>query len=286
MSAYFSFNDYGSRVLAKETEEHARVPMATKAFRIPIVDGKLVLPVKDIELADVTNAGDAMDVVLSKLFEQDGEAIDNLTRDLLTVRAMPEIHQFEGIYGVTPEAGVSAEVIDFDGIDTFDVRPNGDKQTPIERLTGGQLVIAGYLPATDSGDLVTYHRQQGGLRSELARLSEAEEVSDTVKGIAGLRQGEDITAYARRLQGQGRMARALGYCGLEWAATSSPNVQQFEAGVLKVTRVEAGRFMTAFVERDGELVSTADGKKILEVGKQIAGYRMLKLYVDLSKEGD
>ncbi|HYH75795.1 MAG TPA: hypothetical protein VD735_07615 [Candidatus Saccharimonadales bacterium] len=286
MSAYFSFNDYGSRVLAKETEEHAKVPMANKAFRVPIVDGKLVLPVKDMTVGDVATASDAMDVVLSKLFEQDGEAIDKLTRDLMTVRSIPEVHQFEGIYGVNPEAGVSAEVIDFDGIDTFDVRSNGDEQTPIERLTGGQLVNAGYLPTVDKGDLVTYHRQQGDMRSELARLSESEEVSDVVKGIAGLRQGEDITAYARRLQGQGRMARALGYCGIAWTETGAPNVQQFETGDLKVTRVEAGGFMTAFVERDGQLIDTSDGKKILEVGKQVAGYRMLKLYVDLSKEGD
>src|SRR6266568_1898555 len=64
MSAHFSFNDYGSRVLAKANEENARVPLASKTFRVPIVDGELDLPIKEIERGDVATTSEAIDLVL------------------------------------------------------------------------------------------------------------------------------------------------------------------------------------------------------------------------------
>lgn len=284
MLAHFSFNDYGSRVLAKENEDDARVPMASKSFRVPIVDGELELPIKDIERSDIVTASDAMDLVLSELFTNDGKAISNLTRDLLTVRPVMQIHQFEGIYGVSDENGVSAEVIDFDGLDTFDLTPS--MPSPSERLAGGQLIQAGYLQETDSGARVTYRQQQAEVRSSLAQLVSLEGISDDVEGLASLRPAEDITTYANRLSAYGRLARSIDYCGLEWTATSAPNVMQANVNGWMITKVEAGGFESAFIERDGKVVPVKGAKEIYDLTRQVLGGKMLRLYVSLSREGD
>jgi len=148
MSAHFSFNDYGSRVLAKANEENARVPLASKTFRVPIVDGELDLPIKEIERGDVATTSEAIDLVLSELFTKYGKAINDLTRDLLTIREAMRMHQFEGIYGVREEIGVSVEVIDFDGLDTYDLRPEMELYSPGERLVGGERAKRfAYLPS-------------------------------------------------------------------------------------------------------------------------------------------
>lgn len=286
MSAHFSFNDYGSRVLAKETQEDARVPMASKSFRVPIVDGSLDLPVKDIARGEVTTTSDAMDLVLAELFSNDGEAISNLTRDLLTVRPAMQIHQFEGIYGVNQENGVSAEVIDFDGLDTFDITPGVEQYSPHERLAGGQLIQSGYLQETDHGARVSYYRQQTDMRSALSRATALSEVSDDVKAIVALRPGEGMTAYANRLGTYGRLARSLGYIGLEWSATDAPNVMRATVGDWTLTKVEAGGFETAFIERGGKLVPVENTKELYDLTKQVLGNKMLRLYVTLSREGD
>jgi hypothetical protein len=284
MSAYFSFNDYGSRVLARENEDDASVPMASRSFRVPIVDGELELPVKDIERSDIVTAGDAMDLVLSELFTNDGKAISNLTRDLLTVRPAMQIHQFEGIYGVSDENGVSAEVIDFDGLDTFDLTPSA--VSPSERLAGGQLIQAGYLREVDGGARVTYYQQQADVHNSLGQLSGLETVCDDVKGLASLRPGESITTYANRLSAYGRLARSIDYCGLDWTATTAPNVMQTTVNGWTITKVEAGGFESAFIERDGKIVPVQNAKEIYDLTKQVLGGSMLRLYVSLSREGD
>lgn len=287
MSAHFSFNDYGSRVLAKANEKDTQVPMASKSFRVPIVDGKLDLPIKDIDLGKVATAEDAMTLVLSELFQKDGPAIGSLTRDLMTVRPVLQIHQFEGIYGVTEENGVSAEVIDFDGLDAFDLTAHAATAGPVERLVGGQLMQAGYLPAVDQGARVVYYQQQEGLRSSLERVSGAEDVSEAVKRMTSMHPGEDVAAYANRLNAYGRLARSIGYCSLDWTITSAPNVKQAHIDDWTITQVEAGGFEAAFIERDGQLVPLEDTTKdIYDAAKQVLGSNMLRLYVSQSREGD
>lgn len=284
ISAHFSFNDYGSRVLAKENEEDAQVPMASKSFRVPIIGGALRLPIKDIQRSEVATADEAMDLVLSELFTNDGEAIGSLTRQLLTIRPAMQVHQIEGIYGVTDENGISAEVIDFDGLDTFDLVPAAPNAR--ERLAGGQLVRAGYLQETDSGARVTYHGQKAEMHNSLGKLGLVEVVSDEVKGLASLRTGEDMTAYANRLYAYGRLARSISYCGLSWQETDAPNIKQVEVNGYTITKVEAGGFESAFIERDGRLVPISDAREIYDLTKQVLGQNMLRLYVSLSREGD
>jgi len=284
MSAHFSFNDYGSRVLAKENEEDAQVPMANKSFRVPIVDGDLQLPIKDIDLSEITTSDEAMDLVLSKLFTNDGTAISELTRKLLTIRPAMEVHQLEGIYGVTEDNGVSAEIIDFDGLDTFDLTPSEPNAS--ERLAGGQLVRSGYLADTDSGALVTYHRQQADVRGSLAQLSDIEGLNGEVKGLAALRPGEDIGTYANRLYAYGRLARSIGYAGIRWTPTSAPNVKQANIDDWTITKVEAGGFESAYIEREGKIMPVNDAREIYDLTKRVLGTSMLRLYVNMSREGD
>lgn len=284
MSAHFSFNDYGSRVLAKENEEDARVPIASKSFRVPIVDGKLDLPLKDLEYGGLTSTDEVIDLVLSELFATDGEAINNLTRQMLTVRPAMQIHQFEGIYGVTDEYGISAEVIDFDGLDIFDLAPM--VPNPGERLAGKQLIQSGFLRSTDNGAAVTFHQHQSEMRVSSVQLSELEEVSDGLKVLASLRSGEDITAYANRLNTHGRLARSLSYVGLHWTSTSAPNVVQSNINGWKITKVEVGGFESAYIERDGDIVPVRNAKEIYDLTRHVFGSNILRLYVTLSIEGD
>ncbi len=195
-----------------------------------------------------------------------------------------QVHQFEGIYGVTYEYGISAEVIDFDGLDTFDITPTAS--TAVERLTGGQLIQAGYLKETDSGARVAYHKQQAEIRTSLSQLNLAEEVSETVNDLASLRAGEDITAYANRLSAYGRLARSIGYCAISWQKTSAPNVKQASVNGHIITKVEAGGFEAAFIEQDSQLVPVTNAREIYDLAKQVLGQNMLRLYVSLSREGD
>jgi hypothetical protein len=284
MSAHFSFNDFGSRVLAKENEHDAQVPMASKSFQVPIVDGKLDLPIKDIGQGELTTADQAMDLVLSELFTTDGQAISELTRHMLTVRSAMQVHQLEGIYGVTEDYGISAEVIDFDGLDSFDLVPTAP--TPSERLAGRQLIQTGFLRNTDDGAAVAFYQQQAEMRGSSTQLSALEEVSDNVKELATLRPGEDITAYTKRLYAYGRLARSLDYTELQWTVTAAPNVVQTNVNGWTITKVETGGFESAYIEQGGELMPLQDAKEIYDLTRRVLGSSMLRLYVSLSREGD
>jgi hypothetical protein len=227
------------------------------------------------------------DSQFKKLYiSRSSKAISKLTRDLLTLRPEMQIHQYEGIYGVTDENGVSVEVIDFDGLDAFDLSPTMAQYSPGERLASGQLLRTGYLQESDRGTRVAYHQQQSDMRDTLAQLDGLEGISEDVKTMSALRPSEDITAYAKRLSNYGRLARSVGYCGLEWAETDAPNVVQATVNDWSITLVKAGGFETAYIERAGKVIPINDARELYDLTKQVLGSNMLRLYVSLSREGD
>jgi hypothetical protein len=95
-----------------------------------------------------------------------------------------------------------------------------------------------------------------------------------------------ITASARRLGAYGRLARSLAYSDLAWQQTDAPNVQRATVDDWTVTKVEAGGFESAYIERDGHMMPVDNAKEIYELTKQMLGSNMLRLYVSLSREGD
>lgn len=285
-SAYFSFNDYGSRILAMATEDDQRIPVVHKSIMVPIIDGKLDLPISKIENRDPESAGDAVDSVLSVLFANDGEAINNMTRDLLTIRPVMQVHQYEGIYGISAENGISVEVIDFDGLDIYDLKPDSTEPTPFERLIGSQLVRAGYLVDIDSNVRVIYHQQQNKIRDSLAQLSTFEEINDNVRAVAVSQEYEDTASYFKRLNMYGRLARSIGYYGLEWLQTTLPHVSMAKFGDWTITKIEAGMFETAFVEYDGRFIPINNGREMYDLIRRVFGGDILRLHTTLSKEGD
>lgn len=88
--------------------------------------------------------------VVEKLMNQDEPAITRLLRSLLSVSPSLQIHQLEGIFSYLDE-GISAEIIDFDGIDSLDAARScfGGEMLPAlrpkERLLRGQLTLNGIL---------------------------------------------------------------------------------------------------------------------------------------------
>jgi len=122
VSGEFSFNDMGSRVLSLTCKQDQSVPRYNTVFRIPIVNGNLEYVQNDnLKIDDMTMANQVANNVVYRLFKRDGQAVNKLVKALLTTRPIMNIHQLEGIFSIIDDQTVSAEVIDFDGIEISDM---------------------------------------------------------------------------------------------------------------------------------------------------------------------
>lgn len=287
-SSIFSFNDMGSRVLALSSAEDQKVPRYSNSFQVEVVDGKLVyLPSDQKDITSVQNANDLSEVLIKNLFDTDGAAISLLYRYLLNVRPSLKTHQLEGIFSITTANGISTEVIDFDGIDTFDLNGCDNSQlNPTERLIAAHLRANGYA-LTDSQRLISFIQFRENVENSLIQISNSEMLPNQIKEVLEsikITNPEDI--FNKSPLGSAKLARLLK--GITGDNHNETNQQirhtQTVNGDLFVLSIEG--FEMAFLLKDGELIDFTDIKKQKGVLSQELKTDIVDAQFSYVREGD
>lgn len=287
ISAHFSFNDFGSRVLAKRTAEDMTIPMATRRFRFPINDGAIDFSLESSP-GTTNSTDDAIDNVVAKLLHKDGDAIRLLLNDLLTVRPVSTVHQFEGIYGVNNAGEVSVEVIDFDGIDTFDLRDSSSTAySEKERLLGAQMIHAGLLATTDNGARVIYAQYKHKLRDTINDLRGAGVLSEGILVLASIGADEDLNTYLRRVEPNARFARVI-KAAMPYILPSADEVVSTlrTANHETVSFVRICGFDLCFIENAEGNPQPITPQNLRTIAKNISNNKILNLHFQMAREGD
>lgn len=287
-SSVFSFNDMGSRVLALSSQDDKSVPRFSNTFQVEVVDGKLVYSTSyQKDVSEVQNAIDLSEILIGNLFDTDGTAISLLYRYLLNVRPSLKTHQLEGIFSITSN-GISTEVIDFDGIDTFDLKDEGDPQlNPAERLVAAHLRLNDYT-LTNSQRLITFIQYRKDIQKSLIQIANSEILPDQIKEVIkkiDLSRPENI--FDTDTLGSAKLARLL-----KVIMNSKDNeanqclVRQFQtiSGNLFIISIKG--FDMAFLQKGCQLVDFTDIKKQRSILQKMLKTDIIDVYFSYTREGD
>ena len=289
LSGYFSFNDMGSRVLALSCKEDSLVPRYETSFSLKVDSGQLIFPdsggSNDKVLISTNNAGVVVNQMLSILFKRDGEAISNLLRGLLSVRPSMKVHQLEGIFSIPSETEISAEIIDFDGLDAFDISCRKPILSPSERLTRGQLIGSGFL-LTDPESLLSFIPLQLRIQRDIKSLIDSPIITDDIKGEVSRHFSNSPDIFTRELTGAVKLGRLLGYLDVDWENTESPQVKFFRNGDNTLILISIEGFDIAFWKKKDTLVDCTDIKRLTRELSHITGTEITGVYLSLLREGD
>jgi hypothetical protein len=287
-SGHFSFNDMGSRVLALSCKEDCAVPRYETSFLLKINSGQLSF-MGDMEFQRASGSSGSVRTVVNKvvssLFYHDGKAISELTKMLLSVKPVMGIHQFEGIFSIPSESEISAEIIDFDGLEAFDVGFQGLQIDPSERLIRGQLRRAGFL-TTDPESLLQYIAYRRRVAATVGELIKSSEIPDDIKERLSQQFINSFDLFTRNRTDPVKLGRLLDTLCLDWEDTTNPQVKYFrnENDMLIMFSVEG--FNLAFWKDSGKLVDCSNLRKIAAKLSRVVGKEILPVHLSALKEGD
>jgi hypothetical protein len=283
-SLEMSFDDFGSRVLAKRNDEDSKVPMFSKKFQIPISDGKMVTAKSENIPTEHKTTRTVANHLMTALFQQNGLAIEKLFKDLMAVRPAFGVYQLEGIYGLRQQEDMQTEVIDFDGLESYDLIPDWPGNKTQEQIIKGQLIQNGFITRSDGSALVDYYKQKDNIESTISDSSD--EINDSIASLVHFTKGEDMHSYFNRLSIYGRIARTLKYAGYKYDNDGNGRVRHGKLGDWDITSIMTGGFETAYLQHNGSLVEVNDIQQMRNILKQIIGSSTLNLCIEISKEGD
>jgi hypothetical protein len=288
ISGYFSFNDLGSRVLALSCDEDRKVPRFETSFLLQIEDGKLKLPEEKNEgknVMETKEAGVVVNEVIRNLFERDGTAISRLIRGLLSVRPAMQVHQLEGIFSIPSSNEISAEVIDFDGIDSFDLSDQPLKLTPAEKLVNFQLRSMGY-SVSDPEVLLSYTSFTRGVRAKVNEVSQSPTLSQDIKDEMARHFQDTMDVFAREQTGAVKLGRLFSVLNMEWDQTDDPAVKTANHGNNTLTMVSIEGFDLGFWNSNSGLVDCSDIHSRSSTLSKMIGREILPVHLSSLREGD
>ena len=284
-SSAFSFNDMGSRVLALSSENDKVVPRYSSSFQVEVVNGQLVYSVPNQkDLADVSQTNDLSNILIKKMFDTDGVAISLLYRYLLSIRPSLKTHQIEGIFSITNEYGVSMEVIDFDGIDTFDLGSPNLQLNPAERLTAAHLKMSGYT-ISDSQDLISYIQFRNEVNIALSDVISSKEIPNQVKNIVKevvVPKSENV--FGADVLGSVKLSRLLKSLGV-YTNEGDSTVKQISTKDGDLYIVSIVGFDMAFLLKDGQPINFTDIKRQRQLLSKILKVDIIDAHFSYLREG-
>lgn len=234
----------------------------------------------------VTNkAGEVVNQVLWSLFERDSQAISDLLQGLVSVRPAMKVHQLEGIFSLPSETEISAEVIDFDGIDSFDITGKEASLSPAERLMGGKLRNVGYLQ-TDPDSMLAYVSFRNKVRNAVGGLIESDILGEDVKAEVSRHFPNFPDVISRERTGAVKLGRLLKSIGVDWEETENPHIKQFQNGENLIIRISIEGYELAFWKKGSTLVDCADIKTISHDLPDLIGVEILPVHLSSLREGD
>jgi len=289
ISGYFSFNDLGSRVLALSCDEDRKVPRYETSFLVQIDNGELQFSrdkTEETPIADIKEAGSVANVAIKDLFDRDGAAISRLIRGLLSVRPAMQVHQLEGIFSITSEAEISAEVIDFDGIDSFDLGNQPQTLSVSEKLVGAQLRNVGYL-ISDPEELLSYASFRRGVRAKVDEVSKLPSLSQYIKDGIRRHFPDTIEIFTREQTSAVKLGRLLSLLNIDWEQTDNPNVRTANYGSDTLTIISVEGFDLGFWNScDSGLVDCFNIRSQSTALSKMIGKEILPVYLTSLREGD
>lgn len=288
ISGYFSFNDLGSRVLALSCDEDRKVPRVETSFLLQIEDGKLKLPEAKDEggnVMETKEVGVVVNEVIRNLFEKDGTAISRLIRGLLSVRPAMQVHQLEGIFSVPSNSEISAEVIDFDGIDSFDLSDQHLKLTPAEKLVNSQLRNMGY-SASDPEALLSYTSFTRGVRAKVHEVSKSPNLPQDIKDEVAHHFPDTTDVFTREQTGAVKLGKLFSVLNMNWDQTDNPAVKTANYGNDTLTMVSIEGFDLGFWNSNSGLVDCSDIRSRSRTLSKMIGREILPVHLSSLREGD
>jgi len=289
LSAYFSFNDMGSRVLAQTCEEDCLVPRYETSIQLKIEDGRIMFPDSlsegDENLIVTNEAGEVVNQVLKSLFKRDGQAISDLLQGLVSIRPAMKVHQLEGIFSVPSEKEISAEVIDFDGIDSFDITGQTTALSPAERLMSGKLKRVGYLQ-TDPASILSYISFRSRVQDAVRSLTESDIIGEDVKAEISRHFPNSPYIITKEQTGAVKLGRLLKSIGVDWEETDNLCIKQFQSGENLITAISIEGYELAFWKKGSTLVDCKDIKTLSRDLSDLVGVKILPVHLSSLREGD
>ncbi len=289
ISGYFSFNDMGSRVLALSCNADRDVPRYETSFLLQIDNGQLQFEGKgqseDGRIGDLKDAGAVVEKVLHSLFERDGEAVSKLIRGLLSVRPTLQVHQLEGIFSIPEETEISAEVIDFDGIDSFDLGGQSRIYSPGEKLVQAQLRDTGYL-LSNSENLLSFISFRKNVREAVDEISNMPNIPQDIKLEAIRHLSNPIEIFTREQTGAVKLGRLFNLLNIDWDQTDSPAVKTAIYDNDTLTMVSIEGFDLGFWNSNSGLVDCSDIHSRSSTLSKMIGREILPVHLSSLREGD
>lgn len=286
VSGEFSFNDMGSRVLSLSCKQDQEVPRFNKVFRIPVVDGKLVFENDDNpSTSGLTKADEVADVVVTKLFKKDGEAVNRLVKALLTTRPIMNVHQLEGIFSIIDDQTVSAEVIDFDGIDISDMEGISIDLGIQEQFINHNLDDA-HILTNDPKVLLEYSEFKAGVRSQIDEILESNELPQSAKDDLKKVFEENNYDFPRDMTENVKLGRLLNLLDIDWNSTSLENIKIIESDYGKLFYISINGFSIGYLTDGDNVIEINDLRDQVALIEKITDRQIVTAHLSSLREGD
>lgn len=286
VSSEFSFNDMGSRVLSLSCKQDQEVPRFNKIYKIPIVDGKLEFKNDNNQpIEAITKADEVADVIVSSLFKKDGEAVNRLVKALLTTRPIMNVHQLEGIFSIIDDQTVSAEVIDFDGIDISDMEGISIDLGIQEQFINHDLNNAGIL-INDPKVLLEYSEYKAGVRSQIDQILESTDLPQDAKDDLEKVFKVNNYEFPRDMTENIKLGRLLNLLDINWDSTSLENIKVIESDHGKLFLISINGFNIGYLANGDKVVEIDDLKDQVSLIEKITNRQIVTVHLSSLREGD
>ena len=286
-----SFDNFGSRVLSEAVIANNGPPVKSIVYEIPIVGGRMtVRSMRNNSFCDINKADDAILFVIEHLLRNNVDKIDRFLKSLLGLRPVIGIHQLEGMYGVTDSGIAIVEIIDFDGIDVFDIdRCNFSiEPSPQELIFGRQLELIGFLKRIDIGAFLGHLIQESEIEECVSELISVDNLPEQIKRIVAKSDNEALEAYFDRLKPYIYTSKVLRWVDSLKYANAIPEICRYAEydNSIRIYQLSIAGADMAFLLNQGELLCFRSESHAREIIVHVFGPKILPIYLSYAREGD
>ena len=287
-----SFDDFGSRVLSEAVIDNDGAPVRHMVYEVSIVNGQLaVSPSLRNDFDHIHSADEAVTFILDRLFERNASELNKFLKAILALRSVSNIHQLEGMYGVNELGVPTIEIIDFDGMDTFDLERYDYiiNKTPQERLFGCQLEQIGFIKRIDLSALSSYLSQEADIEACLSVMCNDADMPNQIISVITKVEGELLYSYFNRLKPYifaFNVLRCLIPCGNTCSNTTEKYKYVIQDGDIDVYLLEISGVGVAFLLERCEVIHFWSEYHARDTIMRVFGPRILPVYLSNAREGD
>lgn len=286
-----SFDDFGSRVLSENVADNSGFPIRHMIYEAPIINGQLAIlsSLSKNNFNNIRSADNAITFIIEHLLSENVVEIDKFLKVLLSLRPISNIHQLEGMYGVSELGIPMIEIIDFDGIEVFDLgrRSYTIEKTLQEKLLDCQLEQIGFIERMDIDALSNYLRQESEISLCLKTLYGDNRISSQIIDIIVKAEGESLNSYFNRMK-----PYIYAFNILRWIIPldeSHGTVHEYrytQNDKIYTYLLDISNIGMAFLLDHDELIYFSSENHAREIITRVFGSKILPVYLSYAREGD